>query len=183
MNLNFAKCTLVFLISAFSAQMILAEDFCQTNYFSCKVKGKKIALCGADLGDVYNIMFGIDGKIIAEYGTGEKYSYSEHVNGKATLTSVYFKNKDISYAITTCEGMDCNPDNGAWLSVVKGNKKIAGSGYCDAGTSSGFENLPLVSDKNGIYHVLKKSDAISHYFLIKKNAKEFFLTENISWTN
>ena len=100
------------------------------------------------------------------FGSGEIETLNEFErHSKANR----IKNKDISYAITTCEGMDCNPDNGTWLSVVKGNKKVAGSGYCDAGTSSGFENLPLVSDKNGVYHVLKKSDAISNYFSIKKN--------------
>jgi hypothetical protein len=168
---------------ALSSQQVSADDFCSVNYFSCKVQGKKVTLCGADLGDVYNIMFGINGKVIAEYGTGEKYSFSEHISGKAALTSVYFKSKDTTYSITTCEGMECNPDNSAWLSVVKGNKKIAGSGFCDAGTSSGFENLPLTYDKTGTYRMLKKSDDVSNYFLIKKSPKEFFLTENISWAN
>ena len=77
--------------------------------------------------------------------------------------------------------MECNPDNSAWLSIVKGGKKIAGSGFCDAGTSSSFENLPLTYDKNGVYRVLKKSEDDSNYLSIKKNPKELFLTENISW--
>ena len=181
MNFKFARWVLFFMAAALSAQQVLADDFCSANYFSCKVKGKKVALCGAELGDVYNIMFTIDGKVIAEHQYGEKYSFSEHVNGKATLSSVYFKNKDLSYAVTTCDGMECNPDNSAWLSIVKGGKKIAGSGFCDAGTSSGFENLPLTYDKNGVYRVLKKSEEDSNYFSIKRNPKEFFLTENISW--
>jgi hypothetical protein len=182
MNFKFARWVLFFMAAAFSAQQVSADDFCSVNYFSCKIKGKQVALCGAELGDVYNIMFVINGKVVAEYGRGEKYSFSEHVNGKATLASVYFKSKDTSYALTTCDGMECNPDKSAWLSVVKGNKKIAGSGFCDAGTSSGFENLPLTPDKTGVYQVLKKSDDASNYFSIKKNPKELFLTENVSWT-
>jgi hypothetical protein len=180
-NFKIANRILFVVATALSAQEVFANDFCSVNYFSCKVQGKQVALCGAELGDVYNIMFVINGKVIAEYGRGEKYSFSEHVNGKANLASVYFKSKDISYAVTTCEGMECNPDKSAWLSVIKGNKKIAGSGFCDAGTSSGFENLPLAPDKNGVYQVLKKSDDASNYFSVKKNPKDLFLTENISW--
>jgi hypothetical protein len=182
-NFKFVKCTFLALAVLLSSAKTFADDFCSTNYFSCKVQGKKVALCGADLGDVYNIMFSINGKIIAEYRFGEKYSFSEHSIGKANLASVYFKSKDTVYAITTCDGMECNTDNSAWLSVVKGNKKIAGSGFCDAGTSTGFENLPLTYDKAGAYRMLKKSDDVSNYFLVKKNPKEFFLTENISWAN
>ena len=55
--------------AAFSAQQVSADDFCSVNYFSCKIKGKQVALCGAELGDVYNIMFIIN--IFGLLGTGQ----------------------------------------------------------------------------------------------------------------
>ena len=114
-----------------------------------KVGGKEVSLCGADLGDTFNVMFNIGKETVGEFNAGEKLAVTEYSAGKMTLSSIHFKSKDTVYAITTCEGMECNPDKDAWLSVVKGKKRVKGSGFCEAGSSTGFTNLPFVMDKKG----------------------------------
>lgn len=163
-------------LSIFS-QSVLAQ-FCEQKYFSCKTGGKEISLCGADLGDSFNIMFNIGKDTVAEFTHGEKLAVTEYSTGKMTLTSIHFKSKDSVYAITTCEGMECNPDKNTWLSVVKGKKRVKGSGMCEGGTSTGFTNLPFVMDKKG-NRTLDKKNFLAEYFSVNKNPKDFFLTENI----
>ena len=165
-------------LSSFS-QSSLAQA-CEQKYFSCKVGGKEVTLCGADLGDSFNIMFSIGKDTLAEFTSGEKLAVTEHSAGKVTLTSIHFKGNGTIYALTTCEGMECNPDKDTWLSIVKGKKRVKGSGFCEAGSSTGFTNLPFVFDKKG-NKSLDKKNFLAEYFAINKNSKEFFLTENISW--
>ncbi len=170
---------LMFSFLSLFSQSALAQ-FCEQKYFSCKVGGKEVSLCGADLGDTFNVMFNIGKETVGEFNAGEKLAVTEYSAGKMTLSSIHFKSKDTVYAITTCEGMECNPDKDAWLSVVKGKKRVKGSGFCEAGSSTGFTNLPFVMDKKG-NKMLDKKNFLAEYFSINKNPKEFFLTENISW--
>ena len=177
-------------ISAFSAALFFATslfsnsalaDVCEETYFSCKIGGKEVSLCGAQLGDVFNIMFNIGKETVTEFRQGEKFAVTEFTTGKAVLSSIHFKANGAVYAITRCEGMECNPDKDAWLSVVKGKKKVKGSGFCEAGSVNGFTNLPFTFDKKG-NKVLDKKNFLADYFSINKNPKDFFLTENISWS-
>ncbi len=178
-HLASAGAVLVLAFLSLYSQSSLAQA-CEQKYFSCKVGGKEVTLCGADLGDSFNIMFSIGTETLAEFTRGEKLAVTEHSAGKMTLTSIHFKGNGSTYALTTCEGMECNPDKDTWLSIVKGKKRVKGSGFCDAGSSTGFTNLPFVFDKKG-NKTLDKKNFLAEYFAINKNPKEFFLTENISW--
>jgi hypothetical protein len=157
-------------------------DMCEAKYFSCKVGGKVVSLCGAQLGDVFNIMLNIGTETVAEIGQGEKIYITDYAAGQAGLSSVHLKANGTIYALTKCDGMECNPDKDTWVSIVKGKKKIKGSGFCEPGSSTGFTNLPLIVDKKG-NRVIDKKSFLADYFSITKNPKESFLTENISWSD
>ena len=157
-------------------------EMCEAKYFSCKVGGKVVSLCGAQLGDVFNIMLNIGTEIVAEMSQGEKITITDYPAGNVGLLSVHFKAKGTTYALTKCDGMECNPDKDTWVSVIKGKKKVKGSGFCEPGSSTGFTNLPLIVDKKG-NNVLDKKNFLAGYFSISKNPKESFLTENISWSD
>ena len=162
-------------------QSVMAE-MCEDKYFSCKVGGKEVSLCGAQLGDSFNIMFNIGKETVAEFTHGEKLTVTDYAAGKMLLSTVLFKSKGTIYALTKCDGMECNPDKDSWLSIVKGNKRVKGSGFCEAESSTGFTNLPFVFDKKG-NKILDKKNFLADYFSIKKNPKEPFLTENIGWSD
>lgn len=176
----FGFSALVLMISLMS-QSARAE-ICEEKYFSCKVGGKVVSLCGAQLGDVFNIMLNIGTETVAEIGQGEKIYIADYAAGQAGLSSVHLKANGTIYALTKCDGMECNPDKDMWLSIVKGKKKMKGSGFCEPGSSTGFTNLPLTMDKKG-NKVLDKKNFLAGYFSITKNPKESFLTENISWSD
>lgn len=180
-NANSITTLLLLSVLSFFSQNSLAQE-CEEKYFSCKVGGKEVSLCGAQLGDVFNIMFFIGKENVAEFTHGEKLAVTDFSAGKMQLSSVYFKSKGTVYALTTCEGMECNPDKDSWLSIVKGNKKIKGSGFCETGSSTGFTNLPFTVDKKG-NRILDKKNFLADYFSINKNPKEPFLTENIGWSD
>ena len=124
---------------------------CEATYFSCKVGGKVVSLCGAQLGDVFNIMLNVGKETVAEFRQGEKLTITESASNKANLTSIHFKANGAVYALTKCDGMECNPDKDTWVSIVKGKKKVKGSGFCEPGSSTGFTNLPLIVDKRQQY--------------------------------
>lgn len=158
-------------------------QMCEQTFFSCKVGGKQVTLCGAQLGDVFNITFYQGTNAVAEFTQGEKnLTVADYTAGKITLSSVYFKNNNTTYAITKCDGMECNPDKDSWLSIIKGGKKAKGSGFCESGTSTGFTDLPFTFDKKG-NKIFDKKNSLAGYFSVNKNPKESFLTENIGWSN
>lgn len=180
---NMTSISAVLFVSVLSlfSQNSLAQA-CEDKYFSCKVGGKEVSLCGAQLGDVYNIMFNIGTETVAEFSQGDKLAITQYAEGKMLLTSVHFKRNGTVYALTKCDGMECNMDKDSWLSIVKGNKKIKGSGFCETGSGDGFTNLPVTVDKKG-NNVLNKKNFLANYFSINKNPKETFLTENIGWSD
>jgi uncharacterized lipoprotein YehR (DUF1307 family) len=180
-NMNSISAVLFFSVLSFFSQNVFAQ-FCEEKYFSCKVGGKEISLCGAQLGDNFNIMFNIGTETVAEFIQGEKLSLTNYAEGKMLLTSIHFKRNGTVYALTKCDGMECNTDKDSWLSIVKGNKKLKGSGFCEAGSTEGFTNLPITVDKKG-NNVLNKKNFLANYFSINKNPKETFLTENIGWSD
>lgn len=158
----------------------LAQE-CADKYFSCKVAGKEVSICGELSGneEFYFMSLKIGKENIA---IDDKLTFAEYAEGRALLESIYFKSAGNTYAITICSGMECNPDKRSWVSVLKGNKKIKGSGICDAGTGENFENLPIAFDKKN-NRIIKKSHVLSDRVLINKKPKDSFLTENISWSN
>ena len=180
-NFRLLGSAIIVVASSLMAQSVKA-DICEATYFSCKVGGKVVSLCGAQLGDNFNIMLNIGSEIVAEISQGEKITITDYPAGNVGLLSVHFKVKDTTYALTKCDGMECNPDKDTWVSVIKGKKKVKGSGFCEPGSSTGFTNLPLIVDKKG-NNVLDKKNFLSGYFSISKNPKESFLTENIGWSN
>ena len=180
-NLRRWSSAILFLAISLLSQNASAQA-CEQQYFSCKVGGKAVSLCGAQLGDVFNIMFIVGTETVAEFRQGEKLTIAESASNKASLSSIHFKANGASYALTKCDGMECNPDKDTWVSIIKGKKKIKGSGFCDPGSSTGFTNLPIVVDKKG-NNVLDKKNFLVDYFAINKNPKESFLTENISWSD
>ena len=180
-NLSSIRAALIIAVLSLFSQNSLAQ-FCEEKYFSCKIGGKEVSLCGAQLGDSFNIMFNIGTETVAEFSQGEKLTYSQYSEGKMLLSTVHFKRNGAVYALTKCDGMECNTDKDSWLSIVKGGKKIKGSGFCVAGSSDGFSNLPITVDKKG-NTVLNKKNSLANYFAINKNPKESFLTENIGWSD
>ena len=155
-----------------------------STYFRCTVGGKPVGFCtnfDTDGPSVKFLMGKSDKNGIHEFqydvyeGAKEKFSVAQHVQGKATLTSVFFKNKDTTYAVTECQGMECNMDKSTWLTILKGKNKVKGSGYCAADTSSGFL-FPFGEDKKGNLIIKMKE-----YFTLQKKPLEAFLTTNESW--
>ena len=180
-NLRPLGSAMFLLVLSLVSQSATAQ-MCEQQYFSCKVGGKAVSLCGALLGDVFNIMLNIGTETVAEITQGEKITITDYTAGKAGLFSVHFKAKGTTYALTKCDGMECNPDKDTWVSVIKGKKKVKGSGFCEPGSSTGFTNLPLVVDKKG-NNILDKKNFLADSFSINKSPKESFLTENISWSD
>ncbi len=180
-NMNSIGAILFFSVLSLFSQNSSAQG-CEQKYFSCKVSGKEVSLCGAQLGDSFNIMFNIGSEVVAEFSPGEKLVITQYAEGKMLLSSVHFKRNGTVYALTKCDGMECNTDKDSWLSIVKGNKKIKGSGFCDAGSSDGFTNLPVTVDKKG-NNVLNKKSFLADYFSINKKPQESYLTENIGWSD
>ena len=180
-NLRMFSSAILFIATSLMSQNVKA-DLCEDKYFSCKVGGKVVSLCGAQLGDNFNIILNIGTEIVAEISQGEKITIADYPAGNVGLLSVHFKSKGTTYALTKCDGMECNPDKDTWVSVIKGKKKVKGSGFCEPGSSTGFTNLPLIVDKKG-NNVLDKKNFLASYFSISKNSKESFLTENISWSD
>ena len=180
-NLRMFSSAILFIATSLMSQNVKA-DLCEDKYFSCKVGGKVVSLCGAQLGDDFNIMLNIGTEIVAEISQGEKITIADYPAGNVRLLSVHFNAKGTTYALTKCDGMECNPDKDTWVSVIKGKKKVKGSGFCEPGSSTGFTNLPLIVDKKG-NNVLDKKNFLAGYFSISKNSKESFLTENISWSD
>lgn len=180
-NFKLIVTVLFFSLLTLFSQSVLAQE-CEETYFSCKVGGKEVTLCGAQLGDNFNIMFNIGKETIAEFIHGEKLRVADYASGKSLLSSVHFKSQGVIYALTTCDGMECNPDKDSWLSIIKGNKKIKGSGFCEADSRTGFTNLPFIFDKKG-NKILDKKNFLIGYFSFNKKPKDFFLTENIGWSD
>lgn len=160
----------------------------EDTYFRCTVKGKPVGVCtnfATDAPSVGFLMGNMDKNYVREYqnevyaGNKERFMVAQYSEGKATLTTVSlkdYKNKDITYSITECQGMECNPDKSTWLTITKGQTEMAGSGFCDANSSSGF-NFPFSEDKKGNLTIKAKE-----YFAIQKKPFSPVMTTNKSWS-
>jgi len=161
----------------------------QDAYFRCTIKGKPVGVCtnfDTDAPSVNFIMGKMDKNYVHEYmnsvydGAKDKYLVAQHSEGKFTLTTVSLKDdkdKSITYSLTECQGMECNPDKNTWLTITKGQSEIAGGGFCDAGSSTGF-NFPFGEDKKGNLVIKQKG-----YFTSQKKPYTPVMTTNRSWAD
>ena len=86
---------------------------------------------------------------------------------KQTITTYYFKIKQMTYAISHCEGMLCgNPSQPYWFTVFDNNKKIK-QDDCDENTATDF-NFPIDIDKKGTVKTQMKD-----VLIIKKSTLKF----------
>ena len=97
-NFRLLGSAIIVVASSLMAQSVKA-DMCEATYFSCKVGGKVVSLCGAQLGDNFNIMLNIGTEIVAEISQGEKITITDYPAGNVGLLSVHFKVKDTTYAL------------------------------------------------------------------------------------
>lgn len=178
--LNIWKSAIFISLAVLASSNSLAQE-CSDMYFSCKIAGKVVSVCGELSGneEFYFMSLKIGKENIS---IDDKLTFAEYAEGRALLESIYFKSAGNTYAITVCSGMECNPDKRSWLSILKGNKKIKGSGMCDAGTGESFEKLPITFDKKN-NRIIDKKHMLADRFLINKKPKDSFLTENIGWSN
>ncbi len=160
----------------------------EDTYFRCTVNGKPIGVCtnfGTEAPSVGFLMGKMDKSYNREYqnevyaGDKDRFMVAQHSDGKSTLTTVSikdYKDKSVTYSITECQGMECNADKSTWLTITKGQTELKGGGFCDAGTSSGF-NFPFGEDKKGNLTIKAKE-----YFSIQKKPYPAFMTTNKSWS-
>lgn len=160
----------------------------QDTYFRCTIKGKPVGVCtnfDTDAPSVNFIMGKMDKNYVHEYmnsvyeGAKDRFMVAQHSDGKFTLTTVSikdYKDKSLTYSITECQGMECNMDKSTWLTITKGQSEIAGGGFCDVGSSTGF-NFPFNEDKNGNLVIKMKG-----YFAPQKKPFPSSLTTNRSWS-
>lgn len=160
----------------------------EETYFRCTIKGKALGFCSnfaSDAPSVDFIMGKRDKNGISEYsnpvyeGAKDRILVAQQSQGKATLTTVSikdYKDKNITYSVTECQGMECNPDKNTWLTITKGQTEMAGGGFCDPGSSTGF-NFPFSEDKKGNL-TLK----IKEYFSLQKKPYGSAATTNKSWS-
>ncbi len=155
----------------------------EDTFFRCTVKGKPVAFCSNFATDAPSVRF-MQGKMDkngqVEYqfdvyaGDKNRFNIAQHALGQSMLTTVFFRDKGTTYAVTACDGMECNPDRATWVTILKGKSK-AGGGFCDVNSSSGFR-FPITEDKKGNLVIKMKE-----YFAPAKKPLEAFATTNNSW--
>lgn len=143
--------------------------------FQCKINGKEV---------VYRNEFDSDDQRISmtfahinqkrlqldyDYRTTfkEPLYVHEELGHRFSITTVYFKEKQMTYGISHCQGMMCgNPDQPYSFTIFNGDKKVR-QDFCDENTASEF-NFPLKIDKNG-----KLITDLKEVIVIKKTKLKF----------
>jgi Sec-independent protein translocase protein TatA len=93
--------------------------------------------------------------------------FTEEKGNRLTVSTVYFKIKQMTYGISHCEGMMCgNPNQPYSFTIFDGSKKIKQE-FCDEDTASEF-NFPLKTDRNG-----KVSTQIKEAIIVKPSPLKF----------
>ena len=129
----------------------MATSACEPNekvLFSCQIKGEPIAYCGGDnkkglqwlrfkqttpSGD---IEIKTDNQV-ADL-KNKTFFATEENQQRASFTTVHFDQKGLTYALTTCEGMNCVAVmDYPWFAVYNGKKRV-NSNFCDKGTQSPY---------------------------------------------
>jgi hypothetical protein len=132
--------------------------------FQCKINGKDLIYSNNFDSDDPNIsvrMANVNNKpLLMDYDwrSSNKATLflNEEVADRATVTTVYFKDKQTTYGISFCEGMMCgNPNQPYSFSIFNGDKKVKQE-FCDEDSASEF-NFPIKADKKGKYNSQNKS--------------------------
>ncbi len=122
--------------------------------FSCKINGKPLIYCktfetedpylSVTLNHVYDT-----GKNELSYSSDQQgpFLLTQEEDARRSITTVYFTQKNMTYGISECNGMHCNPDERYWFTTIKGTEKVNQT-VCDPGTETGFE-FPVTFDKKG----------------------------------
>ncbi len=122
--------------------------------FSCKINDKPLIFCKTfETEEPY-----LSVTLNHSYDTGKnELSHSSDQNGpfflsqeddnRRSVTTVYFTQKNMTYGISECDGMLCNPEERYWFTTFKGTEKVS-QAVCDPGTETGFA-FPVNFDKKG----------------------------------
>jgi len=141
--------------------------------FSCKIEGKQLVFTKNLDSEDPNISVNFNLVDVTSNTYDYRSTYKEPImlsindGNRQTITSYYFQIKQMTYAISHCEGMQCgNPSQPYWFTVFDNNKKIKQNDY-DENTSTDF-NFPFSMDKNGTVKMQNKN-----VLIIKKSNLKF----------
>ena len=143
--------------------------------FQCKVNGKDLIYKNNLDSDDPNIsvrMANVNAKTLpTDYDWRSEYKdplyLTEETGNRVSVTTVYFKVKQMTYGISYCEGMMCgNPNQPYSFAIFNGDKKVSQE-FCDEDTASEF-NFPVKADKNG-----KLASQLKEVIVIKKSPLKF----------
>lgn len=122
--------------------------------FSCKINNKPLIFCKTfETEDPYMSV-----TLNHSYDTGKNelshssdqqgpFLVSQEDDNRRSVTTVYFTQKNMTYGISECNGMLCNPEERYWFTTFKGTEKVS-QAVCDPETETGFE-FPITFDKKG----------------------------------
>ena len=131
-------------------ERICAKEFVA---FSCKINGKALIYCKTfETEEPYlSVTLNHDydsGKNDLSYNSDQGPLFlSQEEEYRRSVTTVYFSVKNMTYGISECNGMHCNPDERYWFTTFKGTEKV-NQLVCEPGTETSFE-FPVVYDKKG----------------------------------
>lgn len=143
--------------------------------FQCKIKGKKLFYGNNFDSDDVNIAVRMENihpkplDVESDWRTTQKEPLyiMEESGDRVTVTTVYFKFKQMTYGISFCEGMMCgNPDQPYSFAVFNGEKKVS-QDFCDEGSASEF-NFPVKLDNKG-----KLISTFKEVIVVKKSPLKF----------
>ena len=143
--------------------------------FQCKVNGKELMYgnnLDSDDPNIYVRMANVNAKpLLMDYDwrseAKDPLYLTEEAGNRVSVTTVYFKVKQMTYGISFCEGMMCgNPNQPYSFAIFNGDKKVKQE-FCDEDTASEF-NFPVKADKNG-----KLSSQLKSVIVLKKSPLKF----------
>jgi hypothetical protein len=143
--------------------------------FQCKVNGKEIIYRNNFASDDPNINITLDHihskRLMQDYDyrttSKEPLYVNEETGQRVSVTTVYFKDKQMTYGISFCQGMMCgNPNQPYSFTVFNGEKKVQ-QDFCDEDSASEFK-FPIKTDSNG-----KLMTTMKDVIVIKKTNLKF----------
>jgi len=122
--------------------------------FSCRIAGKQLVFSKNFASEDPNISVNFNLVDVTKPDVDFRTTFKEPMmlsindSNRQQITSYYFKIKQMTYAISHCEGMLCgNPNQPYWFTVFENNKKI-NQDDCDENTATDFK-FPIEIDKKG----------------------------------
>jgi hypothetical protein len=141
--------------------------------FACKIEGKQLVYTKNLDSEDPNISVNFNLIDVTSNTSDFRSTFKEPImlsineGNRQTITSYYFQIKQMTYAISHCEGMQCgNPSQPYWFTVFENNKKIK-QDDCDENTATDFK-FPIITEKNGM---IKTQD--KNVLIIKKSNLKF----------